>query len=251
MFMQRIRQGTKKHGKLLIVIVVILAVGLVGSFAVWGAGSNTGRQPAEATTAEQIAQYEGYIASNEPAAGAQIDFSTASSMANLYSTLASLCATQAGEETDAAMATQYSDKATDAATKANDYYQIQLDTAPETLNDAGRAQILAGKAAALSYLQQADEAKALYQEVVTLDPTNINYAYSYVYFLYINSGLEEAQAYADTYLALVEEDSEEYKTISNLIGYFALMTANNTPADENTDTDPNAETGDNANTENQ
>ena len=35
MLMQNIRRSTRKHRKVLIFVVILLAVGLVGSFAVW------------------------------------------------------------------------------------------------------------------------------------------------------------------------------------------------------------------------
>ena len=40
MFMQKIRHATYKHRTVLIVVVVLLAIGLVGSFAVWGAADS-------------------------------------------------------------------------------------------------------------------------------------------------------------------------------------------------------------------
>jgi tetratricopeptide (TPR) repeat protein len=235
--MQRIRHATKRHGKLLIVVVAILAIGLVGSFAVWGSGDYSTGDQSEMTTADQIAYYEQYLAENEPAEGSEIDFSTATNMANLYMTLHDLYyqgySDVAATDSDAALA-YYNDSVT-AATKAAAYFQTQLDTAPDTLNDYGRAQILSDQAQAISYTGDYDQAQTLYDEALALSPECYDAASNYLSFLYGTQGLDAAQAYADSYLALVGEDSEYYAQIEQEIEYYAFLDELNNTTEEVTD----------------
>jgi len=224
-FMQRIRRATRKHRKVLLIVVIILAVGLVGSFAVWNSdnyGNNTGT---EMTAQEQIALYEDYLAKNEPAADAEVDYNTAASLAEVYMSLQQLYYTAysqvAAEDADAGV--QYYMQSVTAAGKAADYYQKQLDVAPENLNDYGKAQIIANQAQALAYTGASDDAKALFDQALALSPENYDVASKYLDFLFVNQGLDAARAYADSYKALIGESSEYYAQIDQIIGYYELL----------------------------
>ncbi len=134
MFMQKIRHATTKHRTVLIVVVALLAVGLVGSFAVWGAADSPSTTNTDnMSTMEQIELYESYIAQTLPAEGEQITYDTAGSLAGLYMTLYSLYANAYNETVveDADLGQEYYDKSIDAAAKAAEYYQLQLDNAAE------------------------------------------------------------------------------------------------------------------------
>lgn len=236
MFMQKIRRATKRHGKLLLAVVIILAVGLVGSFAVWGGNDfDIGNQ--ELSMAEQIAYYERYLAENEPAEGAEIDHSTAASMANIYMTLHSLyyrAFTDIAAEDSEAGLTYYNDSVA-AAARAADYFQTQLDTAPDNLNDYGRAQILANKAEAVSYSGDYEQAQTLYDEALSLSPECYDAASKYLSFLFATQGFTAAQVYADSYMGLVGEQSEYYTQMQGEINYYAFLNELNTTTQEVTD----------------
>jgi tetratricopeptide (TPR) repeat protein len=250
-FMQKIRRATKKHSKLLIVIVVLLAIGLVGSFAVWGSDRGAYSGGDNISIAEQISQTEAYIAEYEPGQDQQIDFSTASSMASMYMQLLQFYYSGANEiaATDPAAANAYMDKLTVAATKAADYYQKQLELAPDTLNDFGRAQILAGKASALFYIDGMDEAKSLYEEALNLAPESLEIAVGYLSLIYNIDGLDAAQDYADQYMALVGEESESYQQMENqmlMIKYWDEIYKQSTAEGDNaedSDADADADVG--------
>jgi tetratricopeptide (TPR) repeat protein len=224
-FMQRIRRATKKHRKVLLAAVIILTIGLVGSFAVWNSDNYSNNDSTEMTTAEQIGLYEDYLAENEPAADAAVDYDTAASMAEIYMSLRSLCY-QAYTEvaaTDADAGLQYYTQSVEAAVKAAEYYQLQLDAAPEALNDFGKAQIIAAKAQALAFAGSNDEAQTLYDQALALSPDNYDVASKYLDFVYINQGIAAARTYADSYKALVGESSDYYSQMEEVIGYYELL----------------------------
>jgi len=230
--MQKIRKSTMKHRKLLIAVVVILAVGLIGSFAVWNSdGIGSG---GEVTTAEYIEYYETNIAELTPAEGVELDYDTAQTLGNLYYDLRSLYYNHysetypqdsAAEDYDAKVseAIGYYQKSIESAVKAAEYYEKQLALAPETLNAYATADIMAKRASSLAFAQANDTARALFTEALELSPENINAAVGYVEFLYANDGMEAARTYADSYKELVGEENANYATMEQYIEYYEQL----------------------------
>lgn len=229
MFMQKIRQSTKKHRTVLLIVVILLAIGLVGTFAVWNSDNldkNVGNQNTDQmTTAEQIALYESTIAQNEPAAGEELTYDTAGTLANLYMNLRALYYTAYSEAAndDVAAGKAYYDKSVNAAEKAVEYYQFQLDNAPDTLTDYVKAGIIGNQAAALSFTDDKDGAQALYDEALTLAPNNFEAATNYLSYVYANEGIDAAQAYADSYMELVGDQSTFYTNMKSQIDYLVWL----------------------------
>lgn len=222
MFMQKIRHATTKHRTVLIVVVALLAVGLVGSFAVWGAAdSPSSTNTNNMSTMEQIELYESYIAQTLPAEGEQITYDTAGSLAGLYMTLYSLYANAYNETVaeDADLGQEYYDKSIDAAAKAAEYYQLQLDNAAEDIADYVKAGIMGDRAMALACTGDGDAAQAIFDEALALAPNNYDLATNYLSFVYQNEGLEAAQAYAASYMEVVGEESAFYQQMQSQIDY--------------------------------
>ncbi len=218
MFMQRIRHATIKHRKVLIVVVILLAVGLVGSFAVWGAADNPGvNNSSDLSTAEQIELYENYIAQT-PVEGEDI-YANAGLVADAYMALYSLYGTAYSEviAEDSALAEEYQAKALAAAASAAEYYQMQLDNAADEVTDYEKAGIIGNKAMALACTDDADAARAAFEEGLALAPNNYDLAVYYLSFLYQTDGLEAAQAYAASYMELVGEESSFYTQMQTQI----------------------------------
>lgn len=222
MFMQKIRHATTKHRTVLIVVVALLAVGLVGSFAVWGAADSPSTTNTDnMSTMEQIELYESYIAQTLPAEGEQITYDTAGSLAGLYMTLYSLYANAYNETVveDADLGQEYYDKSIDAAAKAAEYYQLQLDNAAEDVVDYVKAGIMGNRAIALACTGDGDAAQAVFDEALALAPNNYDLATNYLSFVYQNEGLEAAQAYAASYMEIVGEESAFYEQMQSQIDY--------------------------------
>lgn len=222
MFMQKIRHATTKHRTVLIVIVALLAVGLVGSFAVWGAAdSPSSTNTDNMSTMEQIELYESYIAQTLPAEGEQITYDTAGSLAGLYMALYSLYANAYNETVveDADLGQEYHDKSIDAAAKAAEYYQLQLDNAAEDVAEYVKAGIMGDRAMALACTGDGDAAQAVFDEALALAPNNYDLATNYLSFVYQNEGLEAAQAYAASYMEIVGEESAFYEQMQSQIDY--------------------------------
>lgn len=226
MFMQKIRRTTQKNRTILIIVVAVLTIGLVGSFAVWNSDdyrNETGY--GEMSTEEQIATYEQYVAEATPADESAMDYATASSLANYYTQLRALyytaCTEASAEDADKAAA--YYQQSVDAATKAAEYYQFQLDNAPENMNDYAKALLMSNRASALSFTGEMDEARSLYEEAIELSPENFDVAESYVTFIYSQDGMDAAKAYAEEYKELVGEDNEYYSAMDQVIAYYQSL----------------------------
>ena len=225
MLMQKIRRSTQNNRKILLIIVAILAVGLVGSFAVWNSGDYNKNAGVTATTEDQISMYEKYIADTTPADGA-MDYDTASKLANYYSQLVTLYNTAYNEKlaaSDASGAAEYQQKAANAAGKAAEYYQFQLDNRPENMNDYAIALLMGSRAQMLSLTGDMDTARDLYQQAMGMSPENIDVAEKYVGFIYSQDGLEAAQAYAAEYQAAAGEGSDNYNSMAQIIAYYEYI----------------------------
>ena len=221
MFMQKIRHATYKHRTVLIVVVVLLAIGLVGSFAVWGAADSPSANTDDLTTMEQIELYESYIAQTLPAEGEEITYDTAGTVAALYMNLYSLYATAYNETVndDADLADEYYNQSIASAVSAAEYYQLQLDNATENTTDYEKAGVMGNKAMALACSEDNEAAQTGFDEALALAPNNYDLAVNYLSFVYNTEGLEAAQAYAASYMELVGEESSFYSQMQSQIDY--------------------------------
>gem|GEM_PF-2235796 len=208
MFMQDIRRATKKHRKVLLAVVVLLMVGLVGSFATWNSGGRSGTNPGgtdvngEPTLDQQITSYLSLIATLEEDA---YDYSSFLNVAYSYMELGDLYMNKYSDETGkipeldppvydeegnvvplapaqeaarAAREAEYNaayaaaeiwlDGSRNSAGWAREYYQRALDNAPEGLNDAAIAEIKAGQADACDMQGDVEAAAAFRREANSL-----------------------------------------------------------------------------------
>ena len=225
MLMQKIRHATQKHRTLLIVVVAVLAIGLVGSFAVMGFNDDSSNQGSESTTLEQIAYLEGLIDENLPTDEEVIDYDKASTLANLYTQLWTqyMQASSEAQTTDAEASLNYYEIALQAAAEAANYYQIQLDVAPDTLNDQAKGQIIARQAMLSSYAGEDEQAQELFAQALDLAPDNIEVAINYLNYLYFNQGFDAADDYAESYMSLVEADSTNYLQMEQSIEQMRML----------------------------
>ena len=215
MFMQDIRRATKKHRTVLLVVVIILMLGLVGSFATWNSAGQGGRNNfsgGDLTLEQQIAIYEEHISNLQKEFGNDTDYSGSLELARAYMDLSSLYADKynadskdipvldpplfdeegneiplspeeeaeravAETERDAAMLAldAWREAAMNAAMQAERYYQLALDHAPEGFNNAGIADIKANQARACDIQEDYERALAYMEEAYELAPENINY----------------------------------------------------------------------------
>lgn len=227
MFMQKLRKATQKHRKLLIIVVAILGASMVGTFATWNSdyskSSSSGDSP---TTEEYIEMYENLVKENTPADGVQVDYGTAQTLAQYYKYLNSYYYTAYTENqsTDKDLANEYLTKSTDAITKAAEYYQTAIDNAPVDLNDLGKAQLYANKAAAMFAAGSGSaDVKANYQKAYELAPDNWDIAYSYSWFILSTEGLEQATAFLTAYKESLPEGSSTISTVDQAIEYYKSL----------------------------
>ena len=229
MFMQKIRRSTKKNRTILIVVVALLTLGIVGSFAVWNSndykGDGQGAQT-EVSAADRLKQYQDYLLTNAPADKNNIDYSTASTMATQYMTLvsyASEAASEANASGDSVAMTGYMKTLQDAAKEAAEYYQKSLDLAPDTLNDAGKAALMADMAHAQYYSNDVENARTNFAAAYELAPT-IAVVQGYSEFLYGVDGLEAAETFLNSYMDTIEDkESTDYTTAKSLLDYYGAL----------------------------
>ncbi len=160
MFMSDIRRATQKHRKALLVVIIILAVGVVGSFAVWGS-SNVSNKGTKNTVDDQIAATQTAITNSITDT---MDYTANKNVADLYMNLIGLYnqLTTAGEDATNA-------KVAAAAASAVQYYQAAIDTAPTELNNQGKADLYFSKAQASYYASDWAGTEACVLKVIDLN----------------------------------------------------------------------------------
>jgi len=212
-FMQNIRRATKKHRTVLLVVVIILAIGLVGSFAISGMsgqrGMGSGMMGNDWTLDMQIAAYLRHIATLE---AEPQEYANYLSIARSYMELSSLYAEKyslaidelpvldppeldedgneipldeerqaaraiAEAELEAAQtaAEAWYDYCKNSAGWAEHYYQLALDNLPEGINNAAIADIKFDQAKARDIQGDVEGTIAFVEEAHALVPDNVNY----------------------------------------------------------------------------
>jgi len=208
MVIQKIRRGKNKMRLPLIIMVVMLAVGLVGSFAIWSSPNVNTTPGNEIAPEEQIKNLQVSIDSLEKElAEKPKDFSIIKSLADARSQQAGLYA-------------QVNDKkkSEEVFKQGLENYLSALDYAPEDLNEKGRADIMVQAAFCASNSNQGSVAGTLYQEAVKLVPEDFNVRYNYVLFLgFYQQNIPAAKEELARYKALFNEGDERIAQADQLL----------------------------------
>ena len=210
MVLRQIRQHKKKMTVPLILLTIILAVGLVGSFAIWSSPdlSNTTGKPKTLTSEEQITYLQTSITSLETALKTNSkDFATLSGLADaqyqqgqLYYKLKKL------------------DLAKAVIGKSMQNYLLSLDNAPKELNAKGQADIVVKIANAAWYSGQTSTADAMFLQAVQLVPEDISVLYQYVIYLAINKQeFAQAKQVLATYRAKLPAGDSRIANVDSMI----------------------------------
>ena len=225
MFMQKIRRATKNRRGVLIAVVVLLILGLVLGFASWGSSDYSSGTQTGTTIEDQIKAYEEYLAGLTQDYQAENTYENANALATGYQYLYQLYAVASGEES----AADYQALAVSAAASAAQYYPTRYDLAPENLNEAGRARILAS-AGSMYYAASDDtSAAACFEEAIAIAPQDIETAANYAAFLYSTQGLEATETYLNQYIDGLPMGSSDIGQAESLIQeYQSLDSFNST-----------------------
>lgn len=219
MFMQNIRRATKKHRTLLTVIVILLMVGVVGSFAVWDSRSFQNQTDQDTISyAEQAEAYKTYIESIEPENVSDAEYADAVNLAQLYSALYQSYIYASYTESDSDLSEQYSASAEEAIAQCIAYYQHALTVVPEELSVDGQAATYAELASVQMVNGDIDGAVASLDSAKELSPYNATVACvnaQYIYYYDAEGSFEKAEAYLNDVLANLEEGSDDYVTVGN------------------------------------
>jgi tetratricopeptide (TPR) repeat protein len=174
--MQNIRRATRRHRKILLAVVMLLMLGLVASFAVWGSnnanramGGAAGGIPEDEYTLErQIASYESYIKTLEADAA---DYSGYLGVASAYKDLSALYANKYSAEVNAVPQLdppEYDEEGNEIPLTAE---QEAARAAAEVERDAALA---AAEAWQTAGIEAAVTAEAYYQKALENVPENLN-----------------------------------------------------------------------------
>lgn len=211
MTMEDMRRGIKRHRKVVLIVVIVLAAGLVSSFAFMGANKtdfsalkNTGADGAN-IQAQVDALKEAITDASKPE-GAEWTFSENRNMAELYKSLA-----------EAYLKLNDSANMASAASQAAKYYQGSLDTAPAELNDKGKADIYASQGLMYFFAGQNDPSRAAFVSALKLAPSDIEINYQYAYVIYGLEGLDAAVAFLNEYKESLPQDDANRTTVDNII----------------------------------
>lgn len=233
MVMQAIRRGKNKWRGPLIIMVIVLAVGLVGSFAIWSS-PNSGNNSAggEIDPQEQINNLQVSIDGMEKElADKPKDFSLLRSLADVRSQQGGFYAQVNDKE-----------KSKKVFAKGLENYLAALDNAPAEINAQGKADIMVSAAYCASNSEQANAAGALYQQAIELVPEDFNARYNYVLFLaFYLQDTNKAKEEISNYKALLKDGDERIAKADQLLS--AIETLEKAAQEEaKTDAQPKDET---------
>ncbi|MGI5892553.1 MAG: tetratricopeptide repeat protein [Bacillota bacterium] len=210
MTMEDMRRSIKKHRKAVIIVVVVLTVGLVSSFAFLGTnntdfsalkGNGNDLQNVQA----QIDALEQSIAEATKEQGSEMTFSENKNMADLYASLAEAYM-KIGDA-----------KMSGIALKAATFFQASLDTAPVELNNQGKANIHAQKALMLFLGGQNEKARAEFTTAISLVPHDLNINQQYTYVLYNLDGLDAALSHINKYKDSLAANDTNRQVVDQII----------------------------------
>jgi len=210
MVMQAIRRGKNKMRGPLIIMVVVLAVGLVGSFAIWSSPSmnNNAAGNGEVNPEEQIKNLQVSIDSMEK------DLAEKPKDYSLLKGLADIRTQQGGfyaQINDAA-------KSKEVFAKGLENYISALDNAPAEINEQGQADIMLAAAYCASNSEQDNVAGSLYQQAIKLVPEDFTARYNYVLFLaFYLQDLNKAKEEIANYKAILKDGDERIAQADQLL----------------------------------
>jgi tetratricopeptide (TPR) repeat protein len=209
MVMQKIRRSKKTMRVPLIIMTLVLAFGLIGSFAIWSApdvNNNAGTK--KVTPEEQIKNLQSSIDTWEKSLKEKPkDFSLLKSIADVRTEQAGLYA-QTGNQT----------KSIEVYTKGLENYLTALDNAPAELNNKGKSDILVKAAMCAWQGQQVNTAETLLKKARSISPSDYATVYSYVFFLI--SGKQNFQLAKEElaqYKAALKSGDPQLESVNNLI----------------------------------
>jgi len=210
MVLKQIRYHKNKMRIPLMIMVAILAVGLVGSFAIWSSPDllNPANPSEAATPEEQIQNLQaGIVSLQETLKSKPKDFATLSGLADAQY--------QQGQLYDQL---QKSDEAKAVIDQSLQNYLLALENPPAELNAKGQADLMVKAANAAWYAGQEATADTLYQQSMGLVPDDFTVAYQYALYLALNKQqFSEATAVLETYKAKLPAGDERIASVDSLI----------------------------------
>ena len=219
MFMTNIRNFTKKHRKFLLVVVIMLCFGVVGSFAK-GAGNTTTQS---GITPEILDAYSQAV-TDAYAANGEVDtwsYEVASSMASLLSYVYSLYYQAFGQvsSTDSTLATTYYLKSLSYMEDAVEAYERTIETMPEETPDATKVSTYANYAELAYITGENEKAAAAYATAMEIEKTT-NLVLSYASYLATVENPTAAVTYLSEYLNELPADSTDRASVEGYIEYY-------------------------------
>lgn len=174
MSIQGMREFVKTHRVLIGVLLGLIVVSLLVTFAIGGLSSvrNVGGQQAQTDYSgfeESIATQKAELEANPT------DYAANYNLANTYYEYAVQLA-QSTEQAD-------QDKSFEMLAEAGPLYITALENAPDDLNDLARAQMYTKAAKCFASTDQEDVAEGYYQEAVKLAPTDLDTCVAYAQYL--------------------------------------------------------------------
>ena len=209
MFMQNLRRSAKKHRGLALIIVALIVVSLVATFALGSrnqSGKNSNVDQAQQLAAN-IKYTEELIVTHEAQEGEK-DYSYYSSLAGYYATLASYYAESSSDKTAA------------TGLKAAENYSLALENAPAELNDLGMAKIYINIASNYWLGEDLDNAGKNFILAIEQAPSEWEIANSYANYLFYTQGLDPAKEYLTLYKEQVKGDTAKIEAADNLLKYW-------------------------------
>lgn len=233
MVMQAIRRGKNKMRGPLIIMVIVLTVGLIGSFAIWSSPSmNNASGNGEIDPEDQIKNLQVSIDSMEKELEEKPkDFSVLRSLADIRSQQGGLYA----QINDA-------EKSKEVFAKGLENYLSALDNVPEETNEQGKADIMVSAAYCASNSEQENAAGALYQQAIELVPEDFTARYNYVLFLaFYLQDINGAKEEMGRYKALLPDGDERLAQADQLLSVIEAL-EEEAQTQEKTDETPKTET---------
>lgn len=210
MVMQAIRRGKNKMRGPLIIMVIVLAFGLVGSFAIWSSPDMNNNQTGtgEVNPEEQIKNLQISIDSMEKElAEKPKDFSLLKSLADVKTKQGGFYAQIDDQE-----------KSKEVFAGGLENYLAALENAPAELNEKGQADIMLSAAFCASNSEQDNVAGSLYQEAIKLVPEDFTARYNYVLFLaFYLQDLNKAKAEIADYKSILKDGDERIAQADQLL----------------------------------